>query len=149
PESRQQHTGPRSIGSVLLAVEAHQIPFFELQGDEDVGRRRRGEEEVSGGHRRGCPEGEEEAEHEGMADAAVGAEYLEADRGVRAAGSVEVDLSQPEQVEVIDQERGHEHESPTGPEDGKYRRPSDGTLDVPDDGRDRPPLPEEEAEGEA
>src|SRR5512135_510803 len=53
PRERQEHTHLLAIGPILLAMEAHQISLFELQGNEDVRGCCRGEEEVPEGHRRG------------------------------------------------------------------------------------------------
>ena len=71
PRERQEHPGLLPICPVLLAVEADQIPLFELQGDEDVRGRRDGKQKVPEGHRRGRPEGEEKPEHDGVADIAI------------------------------------------------------------------------------
>ena len=84
-----------------------------------------GKEKVPGGHRRCCPEREEKAQHDGMTHIAIEPGKLEANRSVRSPGSIEVDLSEPEQVEVVNQERGHEHESPASPEDSMQEPATD------------------------
>jgi hypothetical protein len=118
PSERQEHSSLLSISPVLLAVEADQIPLFELQGDEDVSGRREGKQEMPEGHRWTCPEGEQKPQHERVADIAIEPRGFERGRRVLLPGCVEVDLAEPEQVEMVNQERGHEHESPAGPEDG-------------------------------
>ena len=139
----------RLISLVPLAMEAYQITLLELQGEKDIGGRCRGEEEVSDGHRRCRPEGEEKAEHDRMTDPAIEEGGLELDRRVRLAGKGEEDLPQSEQVEVIDQKRREKHDGPSGPEDREQEPPANRIGHFPHDVRDGPPLPEEEAEEEA
>jgi hypothetical protein len=93
PRKREEHAGLLPISPVLLAVEADQIPLFELQGDEDVSGRRDGKQEMPEGHRRAGPEGEQEPEHEGVADIAIGSGGPERGRRVLLSRGVEVDLA--------------------------------------------------------
>src|SRR5271157_2654607 len=130
-------------------MESHQVPLFDPEGDEDVSGCRGGEQEMPDGHHRRSPKREDEAEHDGMTHIAIEAGNPEANRCVRTPGSIEIDLSEAEQVEVVNQKCGHEHDGPTGPEDGMDEPATNRIFDVPDDGRNRSPLPEEEAEGEA
>jgi hypothetical protein len=58
-------------------------------------------------------------------------------------------LPEPEQVEVIDEERRDEHEEPAGAEEPEERGAPDWVLHLPHDAADRPPLPEEEKERDA
>jgi hypothetical protein len=101
PGAHFKHTGLLPICPILLAVEAHQIPLFESQSDEDVCGRRDGKQEMPKGHRRGCPEGEQKPEHEGVADIAIETRSSERGRRVLSARCVEVDVAEPEQVEVV------------------------------------------------
>ena len=50
---------------------------------------------------------------------------------------------------MIDQECGQEHDGPSRPEDGVRQPAADRIGHVPEDARDGPPLPEEQAEEEA
>src|SRR5262249_40936479 len=54
-----------------------------------------------------------------------------------------------EEAEVVYQETRDEHESPARPEDGLQEPAARRMTDVPDDGRNRQPLPEEEPEEKA
>src|SRR5512135_139481 len=83
-----------------------------------------------------------------MTNIAIEAKGLEPNWRVLTARGVEVDLTKPEQVEVIDQERGEEHDRPSGPEDRVQKPATNRISDLPEDGGNRPPLPEEEAEEE-
>src|SRR4051812_34089396 len=67
----QQHADVLAVAPVLVAEQADQIAFFELDGDQDVAGGRNCEQQVARRHR-GCrPEGEQEAEIDRMADDAV------------------------------------------------------------------------------
>jgi hypothetical protein len=68
---RNEHARLSPVSLVPLAMEAYQITLLEAQGEEDGGGRCQGEDKVSDGHRRSCPESEEKAEHNGMTDPAI------------------------------------------------------------------------------
>src|SRR5271157_4203766 len=79
-------------------MESHQVPLFDPEGDEDVSGCRGGEQEMPDGHHRRSPKREDEAEHDGMTHIAIEAGNPEANRCVRTPGSIEIDLSEAEQV---------------------------------------------------
>src|SRR5262249_45273997 len=60
----------------------------------------------------------------------------------------EADLAKPEQVEVVNQEGGDEHDRPAAPEDGVKEPATHRIRDVPEHGGNRPPLPGEETQRE-
>src|SRR5690349_20066694 len=84
-----------------------------------------------------------------MAHVPVGARGDEAERLVRLPAQVEPHLPEPEEVEVVDEERGYEDDEPAGCEESVEYRLCEWVLDLPHDAADRPPLPEEEQESQA
>ena len=68
---------------------------------------------------------------------------------VLPTAKIEPDLSQPEQIEMVDQERGGEHQKPAERKGGIHQRPAGLILDVPDNSTERTPLPEEQDERQA
>jgi hypothetical protein len=92
------------------------------------------------------PEGNEKAEEEGMRDYLVEPGHLKLRRLELFALEVSVHLPHPKQLEVIDEERRNENESPPycvefldGVDTGR-------ALDTPDLEFDRSPLPEQDDE---
>ena len=58
-------------------------------------------------------------------------------------------MPQPEQVEVVDEERAHEHEPEAEGEQAAQQHPSRGVVDGPDGASHGPPQPEQEEQGGA
>ncbi len=60
----------------------------------------------------------------------------------RAAGEVVGDLMQPEQLEMVDEERAGQHGQPANQRQAGYHHGDLRIVDLPDHGRNRTPLPE-------
>ena len=72
-----------------------------------------------------------------------------ANRRIRPAAQIEVNLPDTEKIEVVDHEGASQHSEPSS---GIYRKeqdPTDGLLQAPDHPADWLPLPEEKQEQEA
>lgn len=104
--------GGVAVGEIVAAVLGDEVAFLDPGSEEDVGGDHDGEEEVSEGHGGRGPEGDEEAEHEGMADEFVEPDEPEADGAVGSIAEAEPDLSEAEEVEVADHEGGEEDDGP-------------------------------------
>lgn len=101
----QEHGGASAIVAVLVSVGGDEVMLFKPDGDEDVRRGGDGKDEVAERHA-GCgPEGNDEAEHDGVAAELVKHGLLETDELVLLALGEEVDLAQTEELKVIDHER--------------------------------------------
>ena len=149
PGERQQKAHAPPVCPIWLPVVPFQIPFLESQGDEDVGGCRDREKQMTVAHRRRGPESDQEACHHGMTDITVKAKRFEFNRAIWKPRRKEIDLPKSEQVEVVDQECGQEHDRPPEPEDGMQEPAARRIADVPDNGGDRPPLPEQKPKEEA
>jgi hypothetical protein len=66
-----------------------------------------------------------------------------------AADQIEIDLAEPEQVKVIDEESAEKNNQQTHPVEAIDDELGDSSVDVPDDAADGAPLPEEQQQGEA
>src|SRR5262245_9582041 len=130
---RDQCADLAAVRQVILAVLLDEIALLEPDAHEDVAGGHDREEEVADGHVGRGPEGDEEAEHEGVADQLVRAAELEADGLVGEAAEPQPNLAEAEEVEVVDDERGGGDEEPAGEADGVEEAGDDGLLDVPED----------------
>lgn len=104
---------------VIFAKEADEIALFELDPDQDVSCGRDGEEQMPGCHMRRRPGTDDQPKHQGMANITVEAFRFELDVMVILVRQVEPDLAEPEQVEVVDDERGKQYSAPSEPEENQ------------------------------
>jgi hypothetical protein len=130
-------------------VLAHEVTLLERDGVHDVKRRAQGEVQVRDRHRGRHPESEQPTHVKRMADEAVEAGRGERDGRVRQAAELEPHLTEPEQIEVVDEERGYHREPPAEREESEEQAASDRRLDDPDRTAERLPRREEEPEREA
>src|SRR6516164_6318426 len=93
-------------------------------------------------HLRAGPEGNDESEHDRMPDDAVEQRRLERDWGIRLTAEMQEHLAQSEQIEVIDQKRGDEHDQPARSEQDPEPCRQERIGDAPDDIRHGAPEPE-------
>ena len=100
------------------------------------------------GHRRRAPESEQPADVEWMPDEPVWSRCPESQCGVRPAAEVQPDLAQAEQIEVIDQECGDQHQRPAEGKQHTQDYPSEWVFDGPYDTTQRLPLPEQQDKSE-
>ena len=94
----------------ILRVRLDEVALFELDRHEDVGRGHHGEQQVRHRHRRRGPEREEPAQIQRVTNQSIRARGDEVQRRVLAATEVQPDLAKSEQVEVVDQQGGDEHQ---------------------------------------
>src|SRR5579885_2739667 len=146
---RQDHRYSLAIANIRLAVERDEVTLFQHDPDEQVPGGGDREQQVTRRHRRRRPERQQEAEIDGMADDLVEERRPEARMLEFLAAPARVDLVQPEQLEVIDQECADQYHDPAEPEDRPQGRGAHGVADRPDRPRDRSPLPEEQDERQA
>src|SRR6185295_7960698 len=112
PGKRKNH---RHLAPVLLeaaAVRGGEVALLEEDADEDVAGRGDGEQQVPHRHARRRPEGDQEAEHDRVADELVEPARDERNLGVVGAAGAQPHLAQPEQVEVVDHEGRQQHDDP-------------------------------------
>lgn len=140
--SRQgkEHGDLLAIGRVKRSVEPKQIAFFVGHAHQNVDGHADSEEQMPGAHQWDRPESDEQAEHERVADEAVEAACHEGNRLVVAPAKVEIDLPQPEEIEVIDEEGRKQRESPAKGEENPQDGIQSSLAKVPDDGLNRLPL---------
>ncbi len=79
-------------------MNAHQIAFFDLNRDENVGSRRNCENQMAYSHFRGRPKSNHEPDHDWVPHKAVKAGRSKTEIFVLL---VKIDLPQAEQIEVI------------------------------------------------
>src|SRR2546423_836949 len=146
---RQEHRDFVSVFLIRLAVYVHHVALLELDGDEYVGSRGDGEDEVADRHARRGPERDDKAEHDRVADELVKKDRPESEVRVLAPALIQVDLPESEEVEVVNEKRAEEHKRPADeeerPEDVAPRR----VFNAPHRVRQRSPLPEEQYERKA
>jgi len=145
-EAGNEHRNALLIFDVVVAVEGAEIAFLELDGDQDVGGRHHREDEMSDRHVWCAPEGEKPADVERVSHEAVKAGRGETQRTVVDAAEVFPDLAEAEEIEVVDEKRGHQHEQPTEAETGVEGGAAERVIDMPDDSAHR--LPEREKRDE-
>jgi hypothetical protein len=141
-----RHTAP-VLG--VLRVDVDQIPLFELNRHQNVGRRHHGKQQVRHGHRRRSPERQQPSEIQRVPDEAVGSRCDEVQLRILAAAQVQPHLTKAEEIEVVDQECGDQHQDPSRREDGEGHRTPRRALDAPHDAAERAPLPEEQDKRQA
>jgi len=89
-------------------VNAHEIAFFDLNRDENVGSRSHRENQMADSHLRRCPKRNNEADHNWVPHKAVKAGRSKTEIFILL---VKIHLSQAEQIEVIDEKcRGQNDE---------------------------------------
>src|SRR5262245_502047 len=112
PPNWHEHGDALAIVPVLVAKKSDQITFLQCDADKNVGRRNEGEEQMARGHNRRRPEGDDEAEVDGVSRQLVEQWCLETRLQPRFPGKIQDDLLQPEQLEMVDQERAQKHDKP-------------------------------------
>ena len=138
---RDDHRHTPLILAVVVAVDGDECAFFDVDRDQDIGRRHHGEEQVAARHGRRRPERDNEAEHQRVADPLIQHVFLEPDGRVLAALEIQPDLPQAEQVEVIDEHGRVKDQRPADGADDPDDDPPDVVLHMPNGVRYRPPLP--------
>ena len=93
-------------------MESDEIPLLELNREEHPDRRNRGEHQVADRHHGGGPEGDHESEQERVPHEAVEQRCGKTRRYVFLLREVQVDLAQPKEIEVVDEDRGCENQTP-------------------------------------
>src|SRR5215218_7920452 len=97
-----------AVPAVPVAEQRNQVRFLQTDADEDVSRRCDREEQVSDRHMRSGPEGQQEPGIDRVPHMLVEGRRLEGGRGQFAATHPRINLPEPEQLEVVDQERAAE-----------------------------------------
>lgn len=100
-------------------------------------------------HGRRRPERNDEAEIDRVPDQAIQPRRLELHRRDRASGKIADHLRQAEQFEMADQERAVENDQPAQRHAAHGEIGEQRIFDVPDNGRDRAPLPKQQHQHEA
>src|SRR5258708_81184 len=144
----QEQEGLAGIRSVRVAKRVDEVVFLQLDADEDIGGGCYRGEQMSNAHDRRRPEREQKAQHDGMTNQLIEALLLETDwcHGLilHEAGT----LPPPEQVEMMDHERGEQEHQPAEPEQRPDDRAAHSRIEAPDDGGQGPPLPIHKAQEE-
>lgn len=104
---------------------------------------------MSDRHHRRCPKGNQEPQHDRMADELVEAGDSETQVGVFPVTQIQVYLPQPEQVKVVDHEGTQEDDQPTDKKDSLEQDLARGILYHPNKSGDGSPLPVQKQEREA
>ena len=108
----QQHRDTVFVAAIVVAEEIDQIAFFQEDSDEDVGRGHRREQQMPGRHDSSGPECDDETKVDRVTHELVVKRGAETRFRHRMAGQVAGDLMQPEQFEVVDQERARQYDQP-------------------------------------
>lgn len=143
------HGDALPIPLVGVSVKTDQVPLLELNCQENIGGCGYGKNQMGHSHRRRGPEGKEPAEIERMAHVSLGPRRLKLHRRTLSACQIEVDLSQPEEIKVVDQKGGRQNNEPAQSKERPEKEATRGVLHVPNDPAHGPPLPEEEQQQEA
>ncbi len=125
---------PRDVSTpcaVGVAVRGDEIPFLELDRRQDVA---------------GC---RDRVNRVANAAVPVPARGGEGRRRLQRSAEAEPHLAQPEDIEVVDEERAAEHGEPAGGAHRPQEAPAEGRFDAPDDPAGRLPLPEREQRSRA
>ena len=100
---RYQHRYSPTIIAVCVSVETNQIPFFELDGDNDVSSGHEREEQVTESHARRAPEGDDEPKIERVPNDFVQSRRLEGYLCFGPALEIVVNLLESKQGKMIDE----------------------------------------------
>src|SRR5262249_18373750 len=112
PPGWYEHPDTCAVTSVFLTEEFDQIPFLQCDTNKNVGRRDEGEEQMACSHHWRGPEGDDEAEIDRVPHKLVEHRRFETRLYPCFPGKVHNDLLQPEQFEMVDQERAQQHDKP-------------------------------------
>src|SRR5262249_25621291 len=107
-----EHRHGSAVHFVGIPVVADQGSFLELDRQQDVSCRSDREEQMCERHHWRHPECEEPADVERVSHKAVWSRSHELHGLIGSSQQVQPDLTQTEQVEVVDQERRDKHQSP-------------------------------------
>src|SRR6185312_16083658 len=110
---RYQHRHTVLIAAVFVAEEIDQIVLFQHYANEDVCGRRSRKQQMANSHRRHRPERDDQTEVEWVPHELVEQRSQKTWCRCRTAHEMAGHLMQPEQLEVVDQERAGQGEQPT------------------------------------
>jgi len=85
-------------------METSEVALFELNPDQDVNGGCDCKDQMSRSHMRRCPEANDHSKHERVTNEPVKASRLEFQMMIFPIGEMEPNLSQPKQIEVVDDE---------------------------------------------
>src|SRR5581483_10703525 len=105
-----QHRHLLAIAAVLIAEQLDQVALLQMDADQNVAGGGEGEQQVADRHGGRRPEGDEEAQIDRMADLPVEQQGPEHGRRQRCTAQPGIDLAQPEQLEMIDEEGAEQHQ---------------------------------------
>src|SRR5262247_3201251 len=109
---RYEHGDALAIAPILVAELGDQIAFFQEDADKDVCGRDGGEEKVPCRHHRRRPESDDEAEIDRMPHQPVQNRRFEVRLRHGVPDQMKGHLLQPEQLEMVDQERAGQDDQP-------------------------------------
>src|SRR4051794_35656624 len=92
---------------------ANEVAFFELDGQQDVSCCCNRKQQVRGRHHGRHPKREQPTDVERVSHDLVWSGSRKLQAALRLTQQVPPNLTQPEQVEMVDQESGKENQSPT------------------------------------
>src|SRR5262245_19930334 len=95
-------------------------------------------------HSRSRPERKQPSEIQWMSDVSVRPWRSESQPRIGRPAQVEIDLPEPEKIEVVDQKRADQHDEPSHCEESCERETDRSVFYIPDHAAHRAPLPEEE-----
>src|ERR1700716_486119 len=102
---RNKHRDALPVLAVLIAEHLDQVPLLEVNAEQDVDRGDGREQQMAHGHGRRGPERNNETEIDRMTNELVEQRRAEARRRRLPVHEMIGDLRQPEQFEVVDDER--------------------------------------------
>src|SRR5438105_1969865 len=140
---RNEHRNALAVTRVLR-MEAHEIALLELDRHENVRRRHHREEQMGHGHRRRAPKCEEPSDVQRMTHELVWSGRAELQFRVRLSDQLQPHLTESEEIEVIDEECRHQHESPTERERNPQCDSRRVAVDRPHHAPEGTPLPEQQ-----
>src|SRR5260370_655224 len=98
-------------------MHPQKVALFELYGHKDVGGGWEGEEEWGDGKGGVHQEGKDPPEVGGRGEEPIGPGGGEAERGVGLVDQIEPDLTQAEEIEMVDEERADQDQGPAETEE--------------------------------
>ena len=111
--NRQKHRNLFPILFICSAVSAHDVAFFKLDGNQNVGSGGDREKHVANCHIGRGPKGDDETQHDRVTHKLVEKWRPESQLGILLSTLVKINLAQSKKIEVVNEKRAHQHRRPT------------------------------------
>src|SRR5579875_3085750 len=146
PNPRHEHRHTSLILLVGAPMSSLQVPFLQMDGDDDVECRHPSEQEVPPCHDRCGPKSDDKAEHDGVSNNSIESSHTKWWRRIRRVHCIKDNLTQAEEIEVIDEESGDQCDDPACTEQSPQDDHGHRLLNFPGGSQHRTPLPKQKHE---